>query len=140
MYTSAELQLLRAADGGASLPGVDTPTGNQLPAASLVKANTLTTSRAAGLGYFYDPSQNTVDVYGDNVTLSGIDFGSMEVYITGSNDTIKNSTFEPANGGNWYSVLQDGTGSATIENSTFTGPNIPCPMHSLTSSAAISLR
>ena len=88
----------------------------------LVKANTLTTSRAAGLGYFYDPSQNTVDVYGEGVTLSGIDFGSMEVYITGSNDTIKNSTFEPANGGNWYSVLQDGTGSATIENSTFTGP------------------
>ena len=121
MYTSAELQALRAADGGASLPGIDTPTGNQLPAVSLVKANTLTTSRAAGLGYVYDPSNDTVGVYGDNVTLSGIDFGSVEVYITGNNDTITNSTFEPADGGNWYSVFQT-AGSATIENSTFTGP------------------
>ena len=126
MYTSEELQLLRAADGGAKLPGIDTPTGNQLPAASLVKANTLTTSRAANLGYNYDPSQNTIDVYGNNVTLSGIDFGSMEVYITGNNDTITNSTFETANSGNWYSVFQDGTG-ATIENSTFTGPKYSLP-------------
>ena len=65
MYTQAELQLLRNADGGAILPGIDTPTGNQLPAASLIKASSLpTTSTATGPGYVYDPIQNRVIVSG----------------------------------------------------------------------------
>jgi hypothetical protein len=121
MYTSAELQLLRGADAGASLPGIDTPTGNQLPAASLVKANTITTSKTSNPGYYYDPVQNRVIVYQDGVTLSGVDFGSSWLDISGNNVTVNNCTFEPVTGSNWYSVYQYGTG-ATIENSTFTGP------------------
>jgi hypothetical protein len=36
MITSAEIQLIRNADPGVKLPGIDTPTGNLLPASSLV--------------------------------------------------------------------------------------------------------
>jgi hypothetical protein len=120
MYTSAELQLLREAVGGASLPGIDTPTGNLLPAISLIKANTITTSTStSGPGYYYNAKSNQVVVYQDGVTLSGIDFGSASLQISADNVTVKNCTFEPTD--SYYSIMQSGSG-ATVENSTFTGP------------------
>ena len=36
MLTSAQIQLIRNADPGVKLPGIDTPTGNPLSASSLV--------------------------------------------------------------------------------------------------------
>ena len=116
MYTSAELQLLRDAIGGAKLPGIDTPTGNQLPTTSLIKANEIPASTQ---GYFYDAKNNRVIVTQDGANLSGIDFGSTFLQINANNVTVTNCTFEPTNG--YFSVVQYGSG-AIIENSTFTGP------------------
>ena len=59
MYTTNELQMLRNAIGGARIPGIDTPTGNRLPASSLVRATTL----SDGPGYVYQPKYNRVVVY-----------------------------------------------------------------------------
>ena len=36
MATSAEIQMIRNADPGAILPGIDTPTGNPEPASALM--------------------------------------------------------------------------------------------------------
>ena len=102
-----------------ALPGIDTPTGNQLPAASLIEASSLTTSATTGPGYYYDPTEDRVVVYRDGVTLSGIDFGSTLLQINANNVTVTNCSFEPTH--SWYSIFQAGSG-ATIENSTFTGP------------------
>ena len=60
VYTSAELQMLRNADPGVVLPGIDTPEGNPLPVASLTLASQITTSRSAP--YYYDPVNNRVCV------------------------------------------------------------------------------
>ena len=46
MITSAEIQLIRNADPGAVLPGIDTHTGNPLPASSLVNYTTITQNRS----------------------------------------------------------------------------------------------
>ena len=118
LYTSLELQMLRNAVGpGTQLPGVDYKVGNLLPTSSLVSVKTL----MSGPGWSYDPKTDLVRIWGDNVTLSGIDFGSAEVMMWGNNVTLKNCTFEPSPTSlNWYCVYQYGSGG-TIENCTFTG-------------------
>ena len=42
MYTTAELQMLRDADPGVVVPGIDTTTGNLLPLSSLTSASQIT--------------------------------------------------------------------------------------------------
>ncbi len=121
MYTTNELQMLRNAIGGARIPGIDTPTGNRLPASSLVRATTL----SDGPGYVYQPKYNRVVVYQNGANLSGIDFGSVTLDIAANNVTVTNCTFEPTNV--WFSVIQYGSG-ATIQNCTFTGAKYSTPV------------
>ena len=56
MATSAEIQMIRNADPGAILPGIDTPTGNPDPASSLM-SYTQITQNAKGSPYYYDTDQ-----------------------------------------------------------------------------------
>ena len=125
MYTSAELQMLRNADPGARLPGIDTPTGNPLAAGSLTSYLSLTTNGHAP--YFYDPVHNRICVTQNGAVLSGINFGSATLYIAAQNVTVKNCTFVA--GSSSYSVYQaQGASGATIENCTFTGPTTSTPL------------
>ena len=125
MYTSAELQMLRNADPGARLPGIDTPTGNPLAAGSLTSYLSLTTNGHAP--YFYDPIHNRICVTQNGAVLSGINFGSATLYIAAQNVTVKNCTFVA--GSSSYSVYQaEGASGATIENCTFTGPTTSTPL------------
>ena len=92
MITNAEIQLIRNANPGAVLPGIDTLTGNPLPAMSLVNYTTIT-QNPSGAPYYYRPSVNEVVVTQNGAVLSGIDFGSATVAIEANNVTIKDSTF-----------------------------------------------
>ena len=84
MYTSLELQMLRnALPTGTQLPGVDYQVGNLLPTSSLVSVKTA----MSGNGWTYYPTTDLVKIWGNNVTVSGIDFGSAEVMMWGKNDT-----------------------------------------------------
>jgi hypothetical protein len=76
MLTSAEIQLIRNADPGAKLPGIDTPTGNPLPATSLVNVTQDSTA-----GFSYNPTNNMVFITQNGAVLSGINFGSASVDI-----------------------------------------------------------
>jgi hypothetical protein len=123
MITSAEIQTIRNADPGAILPGIDTETGDPLPASSLINYTTITQT-SKGAPYFYEPASNTVVVTQNGAVLSGINFGSAMVLIQANNVTIKDSTFTATSG--WTAVDQAaGYSGATIENSTFTGSQAP---------------
>ena len=116
MYSQLEMQLMRDAAGpGAVIPGVDTQTGNQLPAASLVKAETLGTQN----GVVYDAYNHRIIVSKDGVNLNGIDFGNNQLLIKSNNVTVTNCTFEPTS--QYYSVMNNGS-NTTVQNCTFTGP------------------
>ena len=123
MYTSAELQMLRSADGGAVLPGIDTPTGNPLAAGSLTSYLSLPSNS----GYFYDPTHNRVIVNRAGVVLSGINFGSATLDIGANNVTVKNCTFSGTTG--YYAVDQEGSFTgATVKNCSFIGPKSSTPL------------
>src|SRR6516165_6110654 len=92
MITSAEIQLIRNANPGAVLPGIDTQTGNPLPASSLTNYTAIT-QNPSGAPYYYIPSVNEVIVTQNGAVLSGINFGSATVTIEANNVTIKDSTF-----------------------------------------------
>ena len=81
MITSAEIQTIRNADPGAILPGIDTETGDPLPASSLINYTTITQT-SKGAPYFYEPASNTVVVTQNGAVLSGINFGSAMVLRT----------------------------------------------------------
>ena len=131
MYTSAELQMLRNADPGARLPGIDTQTGNALAAGSLTSYLSLTTNGHAP--YFYDPVHNRICVTQNGAVLSGINFGSATLYIAANNVTVKDCTFTA--GSSSYSVYQAlGANGATIENCTFTGPTSSTPLNAFVTS------
>jgi len=121
MYTAVELQMLRNAAGDVAIPGIDTPTGNQLPTKSLISVKDL----GSGNGYSYDPNTNRLVVTKDGLTLSGIDFGNTTLTIMANNVTVKNSTFEPTSV--YYSVIDKGTNN-TIAYNTFTGPTYSTPL------------
>ncbi len=123
MATSAEIQLLRNADPGAVLPGIDTPTGNPLAASSL-SSYTKITQNAKGSPYYYNPATNEVYVTQNGAVLSGINFGSATVTIDANNVTIKDSTFT-ATSSFWAVYQAPGYSGATIENSTFQGSGLP---------------
>ncbi|HEY1453240.1 MAG TPA: M10 family metallopeptidase C-terminal domain-containing protein [Roseiarcus sp.] len=123
MITSAEIQTIRNADPGAILPGIDTQTGNPLPASSLINYTTIT-QIAKGAPYYYNAASNAVVVYQNGAVLSGINFGSASVFIEANNVTIEDCTFTATS--SWTAVDQTaGHSGATVEHSTFTGSQSP---------------
>jgi Peptidase M10 serralysin C terminal len=117
MATSAEIQLLRNADPGAVLPGIDTPEGNQLALSSLKPLSSITTNHSAL--FWYDPTVNVVRAK-TGAVLNGYNFGSATVEIEGNNVTVENSTFNNTSG--YLSLQQDRKYSgAIVINDTFIG-------------------
>jgi hypothetical protein len=122
MITSAELQLVRNADPGAKLPGIDTPTGNPLSASSLLNYTKITQNTKAP--YYYDPATNTVIVTQNGAVLSGINFGTASLTIKANNVTVKDCTFTGTT--SFWAVAQAGGYSgATVEDCTFQGSGSP---------------
>jgi hypothetical protein len=80
MLSSAEIQMIRNADPGAVLPGIDTPAGNPDPAPSLMNYTQITQT-SKGAPYFYIPADNEVIVTQNGAVLSGINFGSATLTI-----------------------------------------------------------
>ena len=122
MYTSAELSLLRNADPGAVLPGIDTPTGNPLSVSSLIAADTITTNGSAP--YFYVPSQNRVIVKQAGAVLSGINFGTAALTIQANNVTVEDCTFGFTQSINYSDIgiyQIHGYSGAVVQNCSFTG-------------------
>ena len=123
MITSAEIQLIREADPGAILPGIDTPTGNLDPVSSLKSLATIT-QNSKGAPYYYNPTNNTVVVTQNGAVLSGINFGSATLVLSANNVTVKDCTFTATTG--FWGVYQGPSYSgATVENCTFTGSQSP---------------
>jgi hypothetical protein len=58
MITAADIQMIRDADPGAVLPGIDTMTGNPYAASSLLHLTKITQNSKAP--YYYNPSRNMV--------------------------------------------------------------------------------
>ena len=123
MYTSAEIALLRAADPGVVIPGIDTPEGN--PLSSLTPVASMP---ASGSAFYYIPAENEVVVNQAGAVLSGYNFGSATISIRANNVTIKDSTFQ-AGAGEWYSIVQAANvRGAVIENNTFNGGSASNPL------------
>ncbi len=118
MYTSAELQLLRNADLGVKIPGIDTAAGNPLAAVSLKPLSSLSTSASQAI--YYNPSLNTVYVQGNGAALNGYNLGSAYVVVVGQNDSIENCTFNGSTGPFAVGEYNAGT-NLTVADCTFTG-------------------
>ncbi|HTR13995.1 MAG TPA: hypothetical protein VMI72_12275, partial [Roseiarcus sp.] len=119
MMTSAELQMLRNADPGAVLPGIDTPAGNQLDPSLLKGLSSISTAWNA-TPIVYNPTLNTVYIVQNGADISGYNFGTATVAVKADNVTIENSTFSGTTG--WYAVQEfAGHTGLTVKNSTFTG-------------------
>ncbi len=123
MATSAEIQMIRNADPGAILPGIDTPTGNPDPASSLM-SYTQITQNAKGAPYYYVPANNEVIVTQSGAVLSGINFGSATLAIYANNVTVQDCTFT-ATASFWTIDQTPGYSGATIEDCTFQGSGSP---------------
>ena len=123
MATSAEIQMIRNADPGAILPGIDTPTGNPDPASSLM-SYTQITQNAKGSPYYYVPANNEVIVTQSGAVLSGINFGSATLAIEANNVTVQDCTFT-ATASFWTIDQTPGYSGATIEDCTFQGSGSP---------------
>ena len=122
MITAQQIQMIRNADPGAVLPGIDTETGDPLATSSLIGLAQITQNTKAP--YYYSPSKNTVYITQAGAVLSGIDFGSATVIIEADNVTIKDCTFTGTTG--YWAVYQAPAYSgATVENSTFQGSKSP---------------
>jgi hypothetical protein len=122
MITSAEIQLIRNADPGAKLPGIDTPTGNPLSASSLLNYTQITQNTSAP--YYYDPANNNVFVTQNGAVLSGINFGTASLTIRANNVTVEDCTFTGTT--SFWAVDQaNGYSGATVEDCTFQGSGSP---------------
>lgn len=120
MITATEIQMIRNADPGAVLPGIDTVTGNPLPTSSLLNVAQLKPNAA----YYYSASRNEVFVTQAGAVLSGINFGTATVTIEADNVTIKDCTFTGTTG--YWAVGQTPAYSgAVVENCTFQGTKSP---------------
>jgi Peptidase M10 serralysin C terminal len=116
---SSELQMLRRADPGAILPGIDTQVGNPLSAAQLAAASTVNQS---GVGY--DPTHHRVVVTKNGAVLNGVNFGGLTVEIRANNVKIENSDFSAPIGSAGIQV--DGGFSGTVvTNNTFDSHLVP---------------
>ena len=122
MITAADIQMIRDADPGAVLPGIDTMTGNPYAASSLLHLTKITQNSKAP--YYYNPSRNMVFVTRNGAVLSGINFGDATVIVDANNVTIKDCTFTGTTSD--WAVAQEGAFSgATVENCTFQGSKSP---------------
>jgi hypothetical protein len=122
MITPAEIQMIRNADPGVILPGIDTITGNPYATSTLLDVTKITQNSKAP--YYYSPSQNIVYVTQAGAVLSGINFGTATVVINANNVTIKDSTFTGTT--SFWAVDQSAAYSgAIVENSTFQGAKSP---------------
>ena len=121
MYTSTELQLLRNADPGVQLPGIDTPTGNPLTAGSLKPLSSIPTSGNSPITYC--PSTNTVYINQAGAVVSGYDFGNATIHVMADNVTIEDCSFEQTAG--FYAVQSINAANLTVTNNTFTGFSVP---------------
>jgi hypothetical protein len=125
MYTSAEIQLLRNADPGVKIPGIDTPAGNPLSASALKPLSSITTNASASI--YYDPSMNRVVVKQCGALLSGYNFGTATVAVAASNVTVKNSSFSATTG--YYAVqVYGGYTNTTVTNCSFNSNDIPAKL------------
>jgi hypothetical protein len=123
MISSAEIQLIRNADPGAVLPGIDTQTGN-LDSASSLMNYTKITQNTKGAPYYYVPATNTVVVTQNGAVLSGINFGTATLVLQANNVTVKDCTFTDTTG--YWGIDQTPSYSgATVENCTFQGSGAP---------------
>ena len=120
MITAADIQMIRNADPGAVLPGIDTMTGNPYVTSTLLDVTKITQNSKAP--YYYVPSRNTVYVTQNDSVLSGINFGTATVNISGNDVTIKDSTFTGTTG---YWAVSAGSSGDTVKNCTFTGTKSP---------------
>jgi Peptidase M10 serralysin C terminal len=139
MATSAQIQIIRNANPGAILPGIDAPTGNPDPVSSLTSLTQIT-QNAKGSPYYYSPTANIVYVTQNGAVLSGINFGTASLAIEANNVTVQDSTFASKAG--FYTVLQLGSYSgATIENCTFQGSGAPTDTNVwITASTSITIK
>ena len=119
MYTSAEIQLLRNADPGVKIPGVDIAEGNPLSASALKPLSSLSTSGSSPV--YYQASTNTVIVKGVGAVLSGYNIGSAQISICAANVTINDCTFSNPSAKNYFSIADEGNTRLVVENCTFTG-------------------
>ena len=122
MYTSTELQLLRNADPGVQIPGIDTSTGNSLSASSLTPLRAYDRSVRANLLPAVTPTRSSSSRQG--VDLNGYDFGDAWVTVNADDVTIENSTFTATSG---YSAIQVDPGYAdtTVTHVTFDSGGVP---------------
>ena len=119
MMTPAELQMLRNADPGAVLPGIDTPVGDQIAPSLLKPLSAISTARSAPV-MRYNPTTNTVYILKKGADVSGYNFGTATVAVEADNVTIENCTFAGTTG--YYAVQEySGHTGLTVKNSTFTG-------------------
>ena len=115
MITSAELQLVRNAVGGAVLPGIDAPAGNPYSLGSLHSYTALSSG-----SYLYVPSENAIVITKAGTVVSGINFGNLSLMISANNVTVKDCTFTDTTGGEAIYQWPQASG-ATVENCTFIG-------------------
>ena len=132
MYTSAELQMLRNADPGVRIPGIDTPAGDPVAPASLKPLSSISTSPTAPVRY--DAKDNEVLVTQAGVTLSGYNFGSATVNVEADNVSITDSLFTATNGtdtGYGYAgsvVAGHGATNTTVSDCTFSSGGAASPL------------
>jgi Right handed beta helix region len=134
VITAAEIQMIRNANPGAILPGIDTVAGNPSATSSLISISQITTNNKAP--YFYDPVRNTVNVTQAGAVLSGINFGTASVVIGANNVTIKDCTFTGTT--NPYCTIRQPVtvSGAIVENCTFQGSKAPTETNAWISSNA----
>ncbi|HVP97956.1 MAG TPA: hypothetical protein VMS87_01650, partial [Roseiarcus sp.] len=92
MMTPAELEMLRNADPGAILPGIDTPVGDQIAPSLLKPLSAISTARSAPV-MRYNPTTNTVYILQKGADVSGYNIGTATVAVEADNVTIENCTF-----------------------------------------------
>ena len=117
MDYNTELQILRNADPGAVLPGIDTTVGNPLPPDYLISATTLT-QNGNGAPYWYDAKHHRVVVTQNGAVLNGMNFGGLTVEIRANNVTIENSNFGAPIGSCGIQV-DAGFSGTVVTNNTF---------------------
>ena len=117
MDISTELEILRNADPGAVLPGIDTQVGNPLPPNQLISATTLT-QNGNGAPYWYDAKNHRIVVSQNGAVLNGINFGGLTVEIRANNVTIEDSTFGAPIGSAAIQV-DAGFSGTVVTNNTF---------------------
>ena len=133
MDIKTELEILRNADPGVVLPGIDTQVGNPLPAAELTAASALNQS-----GIVFDPAHDRVLVTKDGAVLNGVNFAGWKVEIRANNVTIEESNFSsPVS--NASIQVDAGFSGAVVTDNTFDSQLVPANAGSIWSVGKITV-